>query len=229
MHSGADDRQSRPGCPIRKSLDQSLIASSPGLIAGFHVLHRLLTPRHPPRALGSLITSTLRRCHPSRYDYRDDPAGNHTNRCRPGKPSGHARYSVLDILTQQHFLSTCQRASRRDRSPSAIRFGPPEPAANRLIRSTDDLERATYLNRPNRPVNASGALSTYFFHTLRPIAGTRKKVVGFGRRPWKVSNFECRSRSLKKLLGCKHVLPLGRLRRPVPLFYCPYRPGQAFT
>ena len=41
----------RVGCPIRKSRDRSLVTSSPGLIAGSYVLHRLLTPRHPPCAL----------------------------------------------------------------------------------------------------------------------------------------------------------------------------------
>jgi hypothetical protein len=39
------------GFPIRKSTDQSLFASSPKLIAGYHVLLRLSSPRHPPHAL----------------------------------------------------------------------------------------------------------------------------------------------------------------------------------
>ena len=43
-----------PGFPIRTSPDQSLFASSPKLIAGYHVLHRLLPPRHPPYALTRL-------------------------------------------------------------------------------------------------------------------------------------------------------------------------------
>src|SRR5690242_20964638 len=42
------------GFPIRRSPDQSLFTSSPGLIAGSNVLHRLLVPRHPPIALSSL-------------------------------------------------------------------------------------------------------------------------------------------------------------------------------
>eukprot|EP00494_Astrolonche_serrata_P006761 UN06786 len=42
---------SRVGFPIRKSSGQSLFISSPGLIADYHVLHRLLPPRHPPYAL----------------------------------------------------------------------------------------------------------------------------------------------------------------------------------
>lgn len=41
----------RVGCPIRKPQDHSSVTSSPGLIAGSSVLHRLSTPRHPSRAL----------------------------------------------------------------------------------------------------------------------------------------------------------------------------------
>ena len=41
----------RPGFPIRKSADQRPFAGSPQLIAGCRVLHRLLSPRHPPHAL----------------------------------------------------------------------------------------------------------------------------------------------------------------------------------
>src|SRR5947207_11437073 len=46
----------RVGFPIRKSPDQSLISSSPRLIAAVHVLHRLQVPRHPPCALSFLIS-----------------------------------------------------------------------------------------------------------------------------------------------------------------------------
>ncbi len=42
------------GFPIRTSTDQSSFTSSPWLIAGYNVLHRLLMPRHPPIALSSL-------------------------------------------------------------------------------------------------------------------------------------------------------------------------------
>ena len=40
-----------PGCPIRKSSDITLVCSSPKLIAAYHVLLRLIDPRHPPYAL----------------------------------------------------------------------------------------------------------------------------------------------------------------------------------
>lgn len=56
------------GYPIRTSPDHSLFDSSPKLFAVFHVLHRLLQPRHP---LCALFTTAIR-CflarwmHPSR-------------------------------------------------------------------------------------------------------------------------------------------------------------------
>ena len=40
-----------PGFPIRTSPDHRVLARSPRLFAGSYVLHRLLPPRHPPRAL----------------------------------------------------------------------------------------------------------------------------------------------------------------------------------
>ena len=41
------------GCPIRRSPDK-LVCSTPGLIAAYHVLHRLSAPRHPPYTLSNL-------------------------------------------------------------------------------------------------------------------------------------------------------------------------------
>src|SRR5690348_17008194 len=61
MCSGRGDRPLRlPGFPIRTSPDQSLVADSPGLIAGSYVLLRLLVPRHPPCALINLATTDAR-------------------------------------------------------------------------------------------------------------------------------------------------------------------------
>ena len=51
MDSVMDIPQNGMGFPIRTSPDQSLVVGSPKLIADFHVLHRLLPPRHPPYAL----------------------------------------------------------------------------------------------------------------------------------------------------------------------------------
>ena len=48
------------GFPIRISTDQSLVGSSPWLIAATHVLLRLQAPRHPPLALCSLENKDAR-------------------------------------------------------------------------------------------------------------------------------------------------------------------------
>jgi hypothetical protein len=48
------------GFPIRRSPDRCSFTNSPGLIAGYNVLRRLLVPRHPPTALSSLLL--LQRC-----------------------------------------------------------------------------------------------------------------------------------------------------------------------
>ena len=55
------------GFPIRRSQNQSLFDNSSGLIAAYHVLHRLITPRHPPYTLNSLVTFVLGpQCGPDR-------------------------------------------------------------------------------------------------------------------------------------------------------------------
>lgn len=53
--NSSDGTAEAVGFPIRTSPDQSLLGSSPMLIAAYHVLHRLLVPRHPPYALSSLL------------------------------------------------------------------------------------------------------------------------------------------------------------------------------
>ena len=72
------------GFPIRRSPDRSSLTSSPGLIAGCNVLHRLLVPRHPPIALSSLLFYKDARVHcevlkirasPDRTDASRDPCG----------------------------------------------------------------------------------------------------------------------------------------------------------
>jgi hypothetical protein len=57
VQAGAMGHYAPSGFPIRKSPDQSLVADSPGLIAGSYVLHRLLVPRHPPCALTNLANT----------------------------------------------------------------------------------------------------------------------------------------------------------------------------
>ena len=54
VQAGVTANYGGSGFPIRKPPDHSLVADSPGLIAGSNVLLRLLVPRHPPCALINL-------------------------------------------------------------------------------------------------------------------------------------------------------------------------------
>src|SRR6266496_612941 len=63
VQAGATGHYAQSGFPIRKSPDRSLVADSPGLIAGSYVLLRLLVPRHPPCALINLATTDDARVH----------------------------------------------------------------------------------------------------------------------------------------------------------------------
>ena len=58
-----------PGFPIRTSMDITLVCSSPWLFAAYHVLLRLLIPRHPPYALFSLIFEIVIRFTFASYPY----------------------------------------------------------------------------------------------------------------------------------------------------------------
>ena len=49
----------REGFPHSEIPGSKLVCSSPGLIAAYRVLHRLLAPRHSPYALSSLTTSVV--------------------------------------------------------------------------------------------------------------------------------------------------------------------------
>jgi hypothetical protein len=59
VQAGATGHYAQSGFPIRRSPDRSLVADSPGLIAGSYVLLRLLVPRHPPCALTNLATTDV--------------------------------------------------------------------------------------------------------------------------------------------------------------------------
>ena len=66
-------------CSIRVSRDHRLFVNSPKLFADFHALHRLLTPRHPPCALGRLAIEipNSRPPSPSRQPLQQQHTSNH--------------------------------------------------------------------------------------------------------------------------------------------------------
>ncbi len=131
-----------PGFPIRRSPDHSSFDSSPRLIAAYHVLHRLSTPRHPPCALKSL-TTLMRGCHPrteqpSTRDHPDSmvkPTSGASNSTRrpPGMPSptgGPARpetssFVVLDPQPAWSVVVTVRHAPEGSAAAAATDLRPP--------------------------------------------------------------------------------------------------------
>ncbi len=88
MNSGGSRQRfttgSLRGFPIRTSPDHSSFTNSPGLIAGYNVLHRLLVPRHPPIALSSLSKNSTTKMLASTVKF-----STHERNPTPSTPQGH--------------------------------------------------------------------------------------------------------------------------------------------
>src|SRR6201996_9391394 len=114
MCSGGGDEQLRStGFPIRKSPDRSLVADSPGLIAGSYVLHRLLVPRHPPCALNNLATTDDARVHYAVLKIRAVPAS------RPSRTPARTLTGFPASVVHDRGRSTrCRSSSKRDQRAS---------------------------------------------------------------------------------------------------------------
>ena len=77
VFSGGSFGISQRGFPHSEIPGSKLICSSPGLIAAYRVLHRLLAPRHSPYALSSLTIVEL-----ALIGVRGRGRDRHKNRCR---------------------------------------------------------------------------------------------------------------------------------------------------
>ena len=151
-----------PGCPIRTSKNHSLVTSSSWLIAGSHVLHRLLTPRHPPCALDRLTMPT------SHLLTRRSPAASHlsaiTRSCPPAHSAEVGSSSRSDLYAFLSFLRVLALARSRFSTRPTKRVGcgnhipiqlPKSPAANITSKGSSGRRRL-----PTKPVNRSTSLAT---------------------------------------------------------------------
>jgi hypothetical protein len=85
----------RVGFPIRKSPDQRMVSSFPGLIAAAHVLHRLLAPRHPPCALRHLTRKNTFYCRYGVFKVRVGSSSGRGGRPREDPPAGRESRSTV--------------------------------------------------------------------------------------------------------------------------------------
>ncbi len=117
MDSGKSTRAlPRVGFPIRKSRDQRLVSTSPGLIAAAHVLHRLLAPRHPPCALVLLIEKNTCCC---RYGVFKVRAGR--------RPPSHGKAATRAVSQNS---AACERRGRRCSRRARSSDDPPKRSIN---------------------------------------------------------------------------------------------------
>ena len=149
MHSAGGDPGYSPGTgfPIRRSLDQCSFDSSPGLIAAYHVLHRLITPRHPPCTLSSLTASVV---------------GPRPLR-RTGQPPW--RYVLGEPAYRMLSVFDCQTAAAsRRRAPSASTAPRRKPPPG--LSSRPGGQRPCIRRLCRRPVNLNSSAAREIFSLL---------------------------------------------------------------
>src|SRR5215469_5420766 len=115
VQAGAMGHYAHSGFPIRKSPDRSLVADSPGLIAGSYVLLRLLVPRHSPCALINLATTDDARVHCAVLKIRTVPA----------RSAWRWRAPVLAEVPGRRLAAPCGRSLRTQQRARPVRS--PDP------------------------------------------------------------------------------------------------------
>ena len=112
------------GFPHSEISGSTLVCSSPKLIAAYHVLHRLLAPRHSPHALSSLTIRTP--------DLR--------GAAREGRASGNLAFTHCCVVGKNYRLQDIQ-LSKSSPSPSRTLAGPAAPlgAAVLIVPSSPGL------------------------------------------------------------------------------------------
>ena len=136
----------RAGFPHSEIHGSKPVRSSPQLIAAYHVLHRLSTPRHPPNALLALDRS--------HYRCPSNPSGSYATDERPVSkiihlPAVRHRNQRQKARPVPELQSRTGQASRR---PRQDRFPRPD---GQLFSSRCQIERAT-----PRSVHAPGTGET---------------------------------------------------------------------
>src|SRR5512145_2902885 len=118
MDSGRSTRAlPRVGFPIRRSRDQRLVSTSPGLIAAAHVLHRLLAPRHPPCALSLLTRKNTFYCRYGVFKVRASRAREKTRHQVDGLSKLNSVDAELDVLPGEPEHRTARGPSQVRRLP----------------------------------------------------------------------------------------------------------------
>ena len=123
------------GFPIRTSSDHGSFANSPRLIAGYHVLLRLLVPRHPPCALINLTTKIIQkdaRVHCAVLKLRPAPAPSPQRLPTPHRYRrmvGGSTRRYQPAIPRAPSPPTGEETTRSDPETTTFRLFPQDPTA----------------------------------------------------------------------------------------------------
>ena len=142
-------------------------SSSPGLFAGNHVLLRRLTPRHSPRALHSLITSTCGRCSQLHDSLRlpDHPA----RRERRTKPTGTAILRLCARMRRHTCVGETHVRLHKDPAYPLVKERGLKPGLTREKASRS--RRARCLADCGKPRSTRARYSSYRWSAVKPAGG----------------------------------------------------------
>src|SRR5262245_35170124 len=136
------------GFPIRRSMDQCLLTAPHGFSQFCHVLHRLLVPRHPPNALTSLTTKTVRPVPDSTPSSVLE--GLSLSPDRTGRRSSHSLHVYKFAVSRKRVISLKMMISQTLRPAPAAPRGGPAPTWVRMDRSPSGCLVSCELARPSR-------------------------------------------------------------------------------
>jgi hypothetical protein len=132
------------GLPHSEIHGSKPVSGSPWLIAAVHVLHRLSSPRHPPRALRSL-TISLRRVHGILHPDRPRHA-----RAGQGQDSMHfaCRSTTLSESRWRPKAPTASIAENRVAGRSGLTASPKREACRRMLHRKEVIQPQVPLRLP---------------------------------------------------------------------------------
>ena len=133
------------GFPIRTPSDHRSFTNSPRLIAGYHVLHRLLMPRHPPCALEHSHTPQQTGVHESDNTRNTTKTKSQQKKHNSVSPDARVHYP----LTQQHpdththtrttSAAACRAGTIQKNNHNQEGHGPVLPGPNNVFAPPDTI------------------------------------------------------------------------------------------
>ena len=134
MYSAGSIPRWRDGLPHSEISGSRVVCTSPELIAAYHVLHRLLVPRHPPFALSSLTKNLI------------------TQQMVSGSMNDKNAFAATQIVKEHRTSTTLRNRSELNRCHlAASTAGGSQPFLLRFLNGGADRDRTDGLAKARSP------------------------------------------------------------------------------